>query len=76
MRLHRRESAGRAASRAASQSASQPASQPERGWDIAVKGQEEVDNSTASGMLGPEGRERNQNPASREEAERRAEETD
>lgn len=42
-----RESASRAASRAASQ--------PE-GCDIAVKGPEEVDNSTASGMLGPEWR--------------------
>lgn len=58
-----------AASRSSSQSCSQPASQPE-GYDIGAEDPEEVDNSTASGMLGPEGRNKNQNPASSEEAER------
>lgn len=58
-----RESPSRAPSRAASRAGSQP-----EGCDIAVKGPEEIDNSAASGMLGPEGR----NPASSEEAERQA----
>lgn len=42
-------------SRPVEQPVVQPASKPE-GCDIAVKGPEEVDNSTASGMLGSEGR--------------------